>query len=465
MKDQMLKQYIHEIINKRVIPFFQEYLSELYCEDIDIVVDFHDNSNNVKIGADKNSNKIFYHINDKIDCLENIGEQLTTFSAITGERLVHDIKLPRKEIDTLFLIHEFAHKYHWNMMRNNKSYTSLQTINRKYFFPTVDCMKSIARKMKMNTPQEIIEYINTIKDKKVPNDIEEEVQFLSKSINGISMLDFAKDKLKFDNNCGIDVDETIAKSVEKIYIENADLVPKIKYAMLTFRQDWFVNHPLFETEDKESKTSKTYADEVFYRLYNNVGKNNFFIYLRDLNYLEFSKIQILDQRTQQATEEYKQFLQKPERYLELIGKDNSQGNTMLDIVEILSSKQAEKIGIDILKYKRFSIEQCNKSKFTLRQKVAQFLQKNNLFINLPFINKFVHKQLDVLPESNQEMKENNTFNNEIREKETISTNGMREDFINQLTNFGEYRNLPPAQIISYPQKVEKRENEQKEIIE
>ena len=41
--------------------------------------------------------------------------------------------------------------------------------------------------------------------------------------------------------------------------------------------------------------------------------------------------------------------------------------------------------------------QPNETKLSLKQRVAQFLQKNNLFMNLSFVDKFVHKQLDVLP--------------------------------------------------------------------
>lgn len=87
--------------------------------------------------------------------------------------------------------------------------------------------------------------------------------------------------------------------------------------------------------------------------------------------------------------------------------------------------------------------QPNESKLTLKQKVAQFLQKNNLFMNLSFVDKFVHKQLDVLPSPAQE----------IRETNTSTTNRTRESFINELTNLGAYRNLPPIQRMSDPEKM------------
>lgn len=85
----------------------------------------------------------------------------------------------------------------------------------------------------------------------------------------------------------------------------------------------------------------------------------------------------------------------------------------------------------------------NETKLSLKQRVAQFLQKNNLFMNLSFVDKFVHKQLDVLPSPTQE----------IRETNTSTTNRTRESFINELTNFGAYKNLPPIQRMSDPERM------------
>lgn len=95
------------------------------------------------------------------------------------------------------------------------------------------------------------------------------------------------------------------------------------------------------------------------------------------------------------------------------------------------------------------ISQQNENKLSLKQRIAQFLQKNNLFMNMTFVEKFVHQQLDVLPEPTQDIRESAPENNTTRE-----TNTTREDFINQLTNFGAYRNLPPIQRMSDPQKLE-----------
>lgn len=93
------------------------------------------------------------------------------------------------------------------------------------------------------------------------------------------------------------------------------------------------------------------------------------------------------------------------------------------------------------------------NKLSLKQRVAHFLQKNNLFMNLSFVEKFVHQQLDVLPAPTQEIRESNTHTTS-RETNTTTTNRTRENFINELTNFGAYRNLPPIQRMSDPQKIE-----------
>ena len=60
-------------------------------------------------------------------------------------------------------------------------------------------------------------------------------------------------------------------------------------------------------------------------------------------------------------------------------------------------------------------------------------------MNLSFVDKFVHHQLDVLPPPSQER--------------TNTSNSTRQEFINRLTNNGVYRNLPPIQRMSNPEKL------------
>ena len=104
--------------------------------------------------------------------------------------------------------------------------------------------------------------------------------------------------------------------------------------------------------------------------------------------------------------------------------------------------------------------QHSKNKLSIKQKIAQFLQKNNLFMNMSFVEKFVHKQLELLPESTQNIREVAVDSNKNKETKTI--NKTREDFINQLTNFGEYRNLPSIQRMSDSQKLEKMRRKKEE---
>lgn len=81
----------------------------------------------------------------------------------------------------------------------------------------------------------------------------------------------------------------------------------------------------------------------------------------------------------------------------------------------------------------------NENKLTIRQRIAQFLQKNDMLMNIPFVEKFVDKQLNVLPPPTQQR--------------TSPINSSRESFVNWLSNNGEYRNLPPIQRMSDPERM------------
>ena len=94
----------------------------------------------------------------------------------------------------------------------------------------------------------------------------------------------------------------------------------------------------------------------------------------------------------------------------------------------------------------------NENKLTLKQKVAQFLQRNNLFMNLSFVDKFVRKQLDVLPPATQETRNTNTR----------AVGRTRQDFIDSITNFGQYRNLSPIQRMSDPERLAQMQRKMEE---
>lgn len=83
--------------------------------------------------------------------------------------------------------------------------------------------------------------------------------------------------------------------------------------------------------------------------------------------------------------------------------------------------------------------QQNENKLTIRQRIAQFLQKNDMLMNIPFVEKFVDKQLNVLPPATQ--------------TRTQGVNSTRQAFVNWLSNNGEYRNLPPIQRLSDPERM------------
>lgn len=350
-KEENLKKYIENLVNTRVLPFFKQYLTQMYDESINIVVDFKDGQVDVKIGADKNSEYIHYHISENIKDLRSIGTQLTTFQDVTGVELFHKTNIPREEIDTLFLIHEFAHKYHWNLMRNNNSYQELKDFKKEYYFRAVDILKKMSGKINVSNPSDLYLYVKDLVNGQSTNsELEEYANFFRQKIRGVPIFDVVFDYFKMDNSLGIDVDETFAKSVEKIYIENADLSEDVKNALLEYRQDWFENHPIVETRDTESKTSRTYQDEVFFRLYNAMGQDAFIECLKNANYFEIAKLRIRDAKTEEYSEEYKRFLQNPSEYMRAIGKDVTSNGLIPDIFQMMSSEQAKELGIDIGRY-------------------------------------------------------------------------------------------------------------------
>ena len=73
-------------------------------------------------------------------------------------------------------------------------------------------------------------------------------------------------------------------------------------------------------------------------------------------------------------------------------------------------------------------------KLSFTQRIARFFEKHKPLMNILIIKNFVRKQLDILPPArNQE--ENNVY----------TLNSKRNDFINEISNNGEFRKLPPLQ--------------------
>ena len=86
------------------------------------------------------------------------------------------------------------------------------------------------------------------------------------------------------------------------------------------------------------------------------------------------------------------------------------------------------------------VELSQNTKLSFSQRIAQMLQKNSLLSNIPFIQKYIGKQLNLLPERTGSNIEN-----------TVSIQNSRQTFINSITNNGEFRNI---QIMSDPQRIE-----------
>ena len=82
----------------------------------------------------------------------------------------------------------------------------------------------------------------------------------------------------------------------------------------------------------------------------------------------------------------------------------------------------------------------NENRLTFMQKIAQSLQKNKFFMNLSFVKNFVDRQLNVLPAPIQETRP--------------TTHENRTNFLNTLSNNGDYKDLPPIQRMSDPKKLE-----------
>lgn len=137
-----------------------------------------------------------------------------------------------------------------------------------------------------------------------------------------------------------------------------------------------------------------------------------------------NKLQMINEMTGQRV----QTIESQEQQMEM-----PEGYSINEFGEIIRPARTEQV--------QSNMQQQNQNKLSLKQRVAKFLQRNNLFMNLSFVENFVHQQLDVLPPPTQETR--------------VSTaNRSRTEFENWITNNGQLRNLPPIQRMSDPQKLE-----------
>ena len=310
------EEFIKYIIENKIKPFYKTFLPGLYDDSLNVIVDFQENTavDDLKIGADKNSEYIHFHIGDNIPdgSIEQIAKQKISFQDIIDSKSVECTeKIEREEAYTVLLVHEFGHKYFWNMMQKNSSYMELKDFRENHYFNTVDIVKKIGKQVGLYNPLEIKDYLMNTNFEDIPDVLKDDVKMILDKKNGKSELDIALGTYERDKTHQLDIDEFLSKSIERIYIENSNLSLEQKNALLNFREDFFRNHPYIETSDKESKQSKVYQDEVFYRLYNGVGEKNFTELLKNANYIEIENIPTNNTADMTVTEEYKHFLENP----------------------------------------------------------------------------------------------------------------------------------------------------------
>ena len=120
-----------------------------------------------------------------------------------------------------------------------------------------------------------------------------------------------------------------------------------------------------------------------------------------------------------------------------IGENNRKNVQLLsELQQILDGKsyELESDNIKHIAKTEYTDMPKKENKLSLNQRIARFFENHKTLMNISIIKNFVRKQLDVLPPArNQE--ENN-----------VSTlHSKRNDFINELSNNGEFRKLQPLQ--------------------
>lgn len=126
-----------------------------------------------------------------------------------------------------------------------------------------------------------------------------------------------------------------------------------------------------------------------------------------------------------------------------IGENNRKNEQLLSEMQQILDGKSHELESDKFKDMEHTIKTENtmstdipkkENKLSFTQRIAKFFEKHKPLMNISIIKNFVRKQLDILPPArNQE--ENN-----------VSTlNSRRNDFINEISNNGEFRKLQPLQ--------------------
>ena len=115
-------------------------------------------------------------------------------------------------------------------------------------------------------------------------------------------------------------------------------------------------------------------------------------------------------------------------------QDNEQIGYINEFGEIIRPNNSEEL----------QCEEQSTNELSLKQKIAQFLRKNNIFMNLTFVEDFVKRQLNVLPSSTKKIP-----------SAQVAKNRLRQDFENWLSNNGEFKQLPTSRRLSDPDRMAK----------
>ena len=90
------------------------------------------------------------------------------------------------------------------------------------------------------------------------------------------------------------------------------------------------------------------------------------------------------------------------------------------------------------------ISHKEKTNLSFSQRIAKFFEKHQSLMNVPFVKKFVDRQLNVLPPAREQ-----------EQKDTMPTlNDKRIEFVNELSNNGELRKIAPLQHSKENQELE-----------
>ncbi|MDR1196668.1 MAG: hypothetical protein LBL08_00070 [Candidatus Nomurabacteria bacterium] len=316
--DFRVGEYLGGIVETKLKPFFAEMLPTIFNEDLEVEVDFH-SSDEVKISADKTGPSIRYETPITADGVGGIASQPATFRETLRDGNLSDTVFTREIVDSIILIHEMAHKYFDDfLMKNNESQRFLRSA------PLIAQDPSSPDIIKGVSNQELL-----VDSKKL---------FTSEEIKAYGITE--------------DMGEALAKSVERIFIEkmysDGSLSEEQYRELLSFEQDLRANDVPLTTDDPESRVNRAYDDQVFYRLYQQMGEAGLVDFLKRIDVIGEYGIARIDPETGQYTEQYRYLIDNPSELLKI--KQVNSGAPPESLASLLSSDSAKRVGVDTGKY-------------------------------------------------------------------------------------------------------------------